>query len=77
MSAMGGAERSEKLGESGGGATEGGKSEGCGDELGVVGTECSGERNEILFVTQSINGLWRVSQLCPRTREQEPSNGVT
>ena len=37
----------------------------------------SGEWNKILLETKSINGLWRVSQLCPRTREQDPSSGVT
>ena len=37
----------------------------------------SGEQNKILLKTQSINGVWRVSQLCPRTREQDPSSGAT
>src|SRR5208282_446287 len=35
------------------------------------------ERKVILPNTQSINGLWRVSQLYPRTTEQEGSRGVT
>ena len=34
-------------------------------------------RNEMLLDTQSINGLLRVSQLCPRTTKQLTSNGVT
>ena len=55
----------------------GGKSEGCRGELRVAGMVCSGAWNEILLETQSINGLCRVNQLCPRTREQDPSNGVT
>ena len=38
---------------------------------------CSSEWKEILLITQSINGLLWVSQLCPRTREQELSSGVT
>ena len=38
---------------------------------------CNGERNVILPNTQSINGLKRVSQLCPNTVAQLESNGVT
>jgi hypothetical protein len=34
-------------------------------------------RNVILPNTQSINGLCQVSQLCPRTTEQDKSNKVT
>src|SRR3979490_555106 len=34
-------------------------------------------RNIILPSTQSINGLYRVSQLCPSTTETEESNDVT
>jgi hypothetical protein len=37
----------------------------------------SGARNEIWPETQSIDGSWRVSQLCPSTAEQLASNGVT
>ena len=36
-----------------------------------------GVRNVILLNTQSINGLYRVSQLCPKTALQLASNGVT
>ena len=36
-----------------------------------------GGQNEMLPSTQSINGLWRVSQLCPKTAEQLTSNRVT
>ena len=50
---------------------------GFGGELGGTEIGHSGEWNEILLETQSINRLWRVSQLCPRTREQDPSSGVT
>ena len=32
--------------------------------------------NEMLPNTQSINGLYRVSQPCPKTAEQLTSNGV-
>ena len=48
-----------------------------GGELGGTKVGHLGEQNKILHETQSINGLWRVSQLCPRTREQDPSSGVT
>ena len=44
---------------------------------GFAGIDCSSEQKEILLVVQSINRLLWVSQLCPRTREQEPSSGVT
>ena len=37
---------------------------------------CNGEQNVILPNTQSINGLKRVSQLCPSTVAQLESNGV-
>ena len=47
---------------------------GCGEACRFAGTDCSGEQKEILLVAQSINGLLWVSQLCPRTREQEPSS---
>ena len=36
-----------------------------------------GVQNMILLNTQSINGLYRVSQLCPKTALQLASNGVT
>ena len=51
--------------------------EGCGEAHGFASMDCSGEQKEILLITQSINGLLWVSQLCPRTREQEPSSRVT
>ena len=38
---------------------------------------CNREWNVILPNTQSINGLKRVSQLCPSTAAQLESNGVT
>src|SRR3979490_3339456 len=34
-------------------------------------------RNVILPSTQSINGLYRVSQLCPRTTKMEESKHIT
>jgi hypothetical protein len=34
------------------------------------GAACNGERNDMQPKSQSINGLYRVSQLCPRTMEQ-------
>ena len=49
---------------------------GCGGVHRGVGMSYLDEWNEILLKTQSINGLWWVSQLCPRTRKQEPSNRV-
>ena len=39
--------------------------------------EVAGVRNWILPNTQSIDGLKRVSQLCPRTTAQEESRVVT
>jgi hypothetical protein len=56
---MGGALHWEKLGGEldGVGSAGGGKSEGCGVELGGAWMFCSGEQNEILLVTQSINRL--------------------
>ena len=50
--------------------------EGCREAHEFASMDCSGEQKEILFVAQSINRLLWVSQLCPRTREQEPSSGV-
>ena len=44
---------------------------------GVVSMDCSSDRKKLLLVARSINGLLWVSQWCPRTREQEPSSGVT
>ena len=55
----------------------GGMSSGC--DRGVrteVGLVCLEVQNEILLFTQSINRLWQVSQFCPRTMEQVPSNEV-
>ena len=46
-------------------------------ELGGAGLDCSIVWNSILPITQSIDGLYWVSQLCPRTIVQEPSNRVT
>ena len=43
----------------------------------VVGSVCSEVWKVILLNTQSISGLWRVSQLCLRTIEQEGSREVT
>ena len=37
----------------------------------------SGERKEIWPLDQSINGLYCLSQLYPRTAEQEESSNVT
>ena len=42
-----------------------------------VGIQCGGSLSLILPNTQSINGLKRVSQLCPRTIRQSKSNEVT
>lgn len=42
-----------------------------------VGPAEPGERKMIWPETQSINGLWRVSQLYPSTTEQAESRGVT
>ena len=68
----------EKCGGSdvGGSADDGGV-EGCREVCRFAGMDCSGEQKEILLIAQSINGLLWVSQLCPRTREQEPSSRVT
>ena len=44
---------------------------------GFVGSTCSEVQKVMLPDTQSINGLWQVSQLCPRTTEQEGSREVT
>jgi hypothetical protein len=41
------------------------------------GAACNGERNDMRPNAQSINKLYRVSQLCPRTTEQLVSSGVT
>ena len=77
MITMGGALHSENHGEleeleiAGEGVLRG-----YGGVHGGVGMSCLGEWNEILLETQSINGLWQVSQLCPRMRKQEPSNRV-
>ena len=56
---MGGALHWEKLGGvlDGVRVAEGGKSGGCGDELGGAGMFCPDKRKEILPETQSINGL--------------------
>ena len=35
------------------------------------------EKRYCSYIAQSINRLLWVSQLCPRTREQKPSSGVT
>ena len=40
------------------------------------GIPCDSVRKVILPNTQSINGLWWVSQLYPRTIKQEESKGV-
>src|SRR3979490_2690722 len=58
---------------------------GSGAATGVVWTGAFGTSsdnvevvwNVILPSTQSINGLYRVSQLCPSTTETEESNDVT
>ena len=60
-----------------GGSANDGRVEGCGEVCGFASMDCSGEWKEILLIAQSINGLLWVSQLCPRTRKQEPSSGVT
>ena len=73
MKVIGGARRPGAFGESfgvatGGGGETDGKSGfgGSGGEL-RVSTRSKGVLNSILPNTQSINGLKRVSQLCPRT----------
>ena len=51
---------------------------GCVSTIGdVVGSVFLEVWKVILPNTQSISGLWRVSQLCPRTIEQEGSREVT
>ena len=42
-----------------------------------AGPLCSAEQKEIWPVDQSINGLYCLSQLYPRTAEQEESSNVT
>ena len=75
--AMGGALHSENCGELEELETAGeGVLGGCRGVHSGVGMSCLSERYEILLKTQSINGLWQVSQLCPRMRKQEPSNRV-
>ena len=44
---------------------------------GFVRSTCSEVWKVILPDTQSISGLWQVSQLCLRTTEQEGSREVT
>jgi hypothetical protein len=41
------------------------------------GAACNGERNDMQPKAQSINRLYWVSQLCPRTMEQLVSSRVT
>ena len=41
-----------------------------------VGISCADVQKLILLSTQSINGLYWVSQLCPRTILHSESNGV-
>ena len=43
----------------------------------VIRSVCLEVRKVILPNTQSISALWQVSQLCPRTIEQEGSREVT
>ena len=43
----------------------------------VIGSVCLEVQKVILPDTQSISGLWQVSQLCLRTIEQEGSREVT
>ena len=83
MKAIGGAQRPGASGVSFRGACEGvvasdeASSHGeSGGELGV-GIWCGRSLSVILPNTQSINGLKRVSQLCPRTIQQSESNEVT
>ena len=45
-------------------------------ELRGTGLVCLDIWKVMLLVTQSINRLWQVSQLCPRMMVQEPSSGV-
>src|SRR3979490_558083 len=65
------------------GATSGvrvGGSDECGTEVagsgGTIDSAGVGELNVILLKVQSINGLYAVSQLCPRTAKQLESIGV-
>ena len=66
-------------------ATSGVRGDGVSEEIGAKATVsgdvkesvCNREWNVILPNTQSINGLKRVSQLCPSTVAQLESNGVT
>ena len=83
MKAIGGARRPGASGVSFGVACGGvgardevSSREESGGELGV-GIWCGGSLSVILPNTQSINGLKRVSQLCPRTIRQSESNEVT
>jgi hypothetical protein len=57
-------------------AIEAGFATGAGVDKTVV-SDAAGVWNVILPNTQLINGLKRVSQLCPRTTEQLESNCVT
>ena len=50
---------------------------GCGEVHRFAGMDHSGEQKEILLTVQSINRLLWISQLCLRTRKQEPSSRVT
>ena len=59
-----------------GGSADDGGVKGCREACRFAGTDYSGEQKEILLRAQSINGLLWVSQLCLRTRGQEPSSGV-
>ena len=83
MKAIRGAQRPGASGELFGGACEG---MGMSNEVSSheesegelrVGIQCGGSLSLILPNTQSINGLKRVSQLCPRTIRQSESNEVT
>ena len=83
MKVIGGAQRLGAFGKSfrvatGGGGEADAKSgfRGSGGELGVS-TRSNSVLNSILPNTQSINGLKRVSQLCPRMIRHLESNGVT
>lgn len=76
-----------------GGAGEGGAVEGVGgtEGIGEIGGASTSEEggadvntvldsgvwSKTLRCAQSTNGLWRVSQLSPKTIEQELSKGVT
>lgn len=43
----------------------------------MVGDSCKNGRKDILLETQSIDRLYRVSQLCPNTTEHKESSRVT